>query len=415
MQNNMVIVGGGLGGLATAVAAAQAGMPVQLLEQASQFAEVGAGVQLGPNAMRVLQSWGLAPAIQAVAAFPERLQVRNLHSGQVLGTLHLGARAVARYGAAHATLARADVHRVLLDAAQSLHIPLQTQTQLTAVQETADSVQLTLASGASGQTVSTPLLVAADGLWSRVRTQVLPDAQPRASGHWAFRAMVKQSSLPSHARSQLLTVWLAPQMHGVQYPVRGGEWMNLVIIAQNTMQNIVQSGLLQPGPLAKHPHAAAPATVPWDGSAPAAQVHALLAVAHGALRDAVLAVDDWRMWPLYDRPPMAHSGEQARGRIALLGDAAHPMLPYLAQGAGMALEDAQQLIASLQANPDVPGALHHYANARWARNARVQARAARNGQIFHLSGPLRVGRDAALRLLGNRLMDMPWLYGYQLS
>ncbi|OYT90087.1 MAG: FAD-dependent oxidoreductase [Burkholderiales bacterium PBB3] len=393
MKQSMVIVGGGIGGLATALAAARAGAAVQLLEQAQAFAEVGAGIQLGPNVVRVLQQWGLEPALRRVAAFPDRLEVRSALTAQVLGILPLGERAVAHYGAPYATVARADLHSLLLQATRAhADVDLQLHAVLASVQQDGQQVQLQTTQGAS---ISTPLLVGADGLWSRVRQHLLPDAQPRATGHLAFRAMVKQSVLPALVRSHVVTAWLGPKFHAVQYPVRGGEWLNVVVIVQG--------------------HTAGDPTS-WDHSANATEIRARLAYAQAPLLDLIHAIDDWRLWALYDRPPMASASEQAQGRIALLGDAAHPMRPYLAQGAGMAMEDAQQLVASLQTHAahatDVPAALAHYAQARWQRNARVQARAIRNGQIFHLRGPMRMGRDASLKLLGEKLLDMPWLYGY---
>lgn len=389
MEQAMVIVGGGIGGLAAALAAARAGKAVQLLEQASAFAEVGAGVQLGPNAVRVLESWGLGDALRSVAAFPERLEVRHALSAQTLGVLPLGARTLARYGAAHATVARPDLHGLLLQEVQGHGVSLQLNVALTEVSQTTESVQLCTA---SGQTLTTPLLVGADGLWSRVRQHLLQDSPPRATGHLAFRAMVKQSALPALVRSQVVTAWLGPKFHVVQYPVRGGEWLNVVVIVQGHTPGDPTS---------------------WDHSANAQELRARLADAQAPLLDLIHAIDEWRLWPLYDRAPMASAHEHAQGRIALLGDAAHPMRPYLAQGAGMAIEDAQQLAMSLQAHADdVPVALAHYAQMRWQRNARVQARAIRNGEIFHLRGPMRLGRDVALKLLGARLLDMPWLYGY---
>lgn len=390
MDTSMVIVGGGIGGLATALAAARAGLPVRLLEQAPAFGEVGAGIQLGPNVVRVLEGWGLGDALRRVAAFPTRLEVRNALSADTLGVLPLGEHAVARYGAAYATVARADLHGLLLQAVQTHAVDLQLATTLAAVQQDAQAVHLQTA---TGEQLQTPVLVGADGLWSQVRQHLLPHSQPVATGHLAFRAMVRQDALPAMLRSQVVTAWLGPKFHAVQYPVRGGEWLNVVAIVQGHAKGDPRS---------------------WDHSANAAELRARLANAQAPLLDLIHTIDDWRLWPLFDRPPMTRATEQAQGRIALLGDAAHPMRPYLAQGAGMAIEDAQQLTASLQAQPaHVSAALAHYAQTRWQRNARVQARALRNGQIFHLGGPLRVGRDVSLRLLGARLLDLPWLYGYR--
>ena len=389
MEQALVIVGGGIGGLVTALAAARSGRRVRLLEQASAFTEVGAGVQLGPNAVRLLEGWSLGAALRGVASFPERLEVRNALTAQTLAVLPLGARAVARYGAAYATVARADLHALLLQAVRGHPVQLQLSTTLKWLHDGPTGVQLQTS---LNQSWATPLLIGADGLWSQVRRYLLPQEQPRATGHLAVRAMVKQSNLPEWLRSQVVTAWLGPQFHAVQYPVRGGEWLNLVIIVQGQFSGDPTS---------------------WDHRANSQELCARLAHAHAPLLDLIHAVDDWRLWPLYDRVPMASASEHAQGHIALLGDAAHPMRPYLAQGAGMAIEDAHQLVTSLQTySSDVPAALAQYAQVRWQRNARVQARAIRNGKIFHLRGPMRLGRDVSLKLLGERLLDTPWLYGY---
>jgi salicylate hydroxylase len=205
--------------------------------------------------------------------------------------------------------------------------------------------------------------------------------------------MVPQAGLPQHLRSDVVTAWLGPDFHVVHYPVRRGELLNVVVVVHGLLHGDPQN---------------------WDHSANAAELRSRLAQASSALQDLVQAIPTWRLWALSDRPPMQSAAEHAHGRIALLGDAAHPMRPYLAQGAGMAIEDARQLAESLAVqSAHVPAALAHYAQARWQRNARVQARAIRNGEIFHLLGPLQLGRDLSLKLLGQKLLDLPWLYGYR--
>ncbi len=388
MDKAMVIVGAGIGGLAAALACVRRGWAARVLEQSPVLGEVGAGVQLGPNAVRVLEGLGLGGALQAVAAYPERLEVRHARSAALLGVLPLGLAMERRYGAAYATVARADLHGLLLAAVQqSGAVDLQLGAPVRAVVQDAHGVQLQTD---HGQTLQTALLVGADGLWSQVRGAVLQDGAPLATGHLAFRALVRQGDLQPQLRSQVVTAWLGPDFHVVQYPVRGGDWLNVVAIVQGPAPADLQN---------------------WDHGANAAELRVLLANSGGPLLDLVHAIDDWRLWALCDRPPMRSAAEQAQGRIALLGDAAHPMRPYLAQGAGMALEDAAALAQALEDLPgDVPLALQHYAQARWQRNARVQARARRNGAIFHLKGPMRLGRDASLKLLGQRLLDVPWLY-----
>ena len=392
----MVIVGGGIGGLAAATACARAGWRVDLLEQAASFGEVGAGIQLGPNVVRILQAQGLEAALRAVAAYPQRLEVRHALSAGLLGQLPMGQDMVERYGAPYVCIARPDMHQLLLTAAQTLDaVHLQVDARVVEVRaeaaeggtQQAPQVQVLTA---ADQQLHADALIGADGLWSMVRPLVVADGAPRVTGHLAFRAMVPQASLPAHLRSQVVTAWLGPEFHAVQYPVRRGEWLNVVCIVHGKVTGDASA---------------------WDQSANAAELRARLHGACTRLKDLVYAIDHWRLWALCDRPPMRSAHEHARGRIALLGDAAHPMRPYLAQGAGMAIEDAGCLAECLAGgNADVPQALRRYAQSRWQRNARVQARAIRNGEIFHLQGPMQLGRDLAMRVLGQRLLDLPWLY-----
>lgn len=397
MEHNMVIVGGGIGGLAAALACGRqqafgaGGQALCLIEQAPAFGEVGAGVQLGPNVTRVLHSWGLQGALAQVAAFPERLEVRSALSSRVLGTLPLGPRAQAVYGAPYVTIARQDLHGLLRTAVESMGgVEVDLATRIASVAPVGDRVQLLTH---DARELEARCVLGADGVWSTLRRQLVDDGAPRVTGHLAFRAMVPQADLPPPLRSQVVTAWMGPNFHAVQYPVRAGAWLNVVVIVHGTVVGD-------------------PAV--WDHSANAGELRVRLANAGSGLLDLVHAIDDWRLWALSDRPPMRSAYEMALGRLALLGDAAHPMRPYLAQGAGMAIEDAQQLSLSLHAHPgDEPRALAHYAQTRWQRNAQVQARAIRNGEIFHLQGPLRVARDTSLALLGDKLLDLPWLYGYR--
>lgn len=387
MTNDMVIAGGGIGGLAAALACARIGRRVHLAEQAMRFAEVGAGIQIGPNAGRVLEAWGLKDALDGVACRPASLQVRDALTAKRLAVLNLGEAMVQRYGAAYRTIARADLHGLLLRAVQALpNVSLQLATAVAPIEH--DALGVTLRTSL-GQILRTPLLVGADGVWSRVRASVVADGKPRVTGHLAFRAMMPQSRLPLGLRSQLVTAWIGPQFHAVQYPVQRGEMLNVVVIVH---------GQIYGDP--SH----------WDHSASTDELGSRLGNAARPLLDLIHAIGDWRLWTLCDRAPMKSAAEHAKGRIALLGDAAHPMRPYLAQGAGMAIEDAAALAQALEGEPDVATALQAYAQARWQRNAKVQARALRNGEIFHLSGMLAAARNLSLQLLGAKLMDQPWLY-----
>ena len=392
MSIKVAIAGGGIGGLAAALALARSGQHVELFEKTTAFSDVGAGIQLGPNATRLLQAWGLASELRACGYSPERLQVKDAASSRVLGEMTLGNAMSASYGAPYVTLHRADLHGMLLQAVQQTAAVLQTDIAVQSFQQTPQTVSLQTSHGVQ----NTDVLVGADGLWSSTRQQLLNDGSPRPTGHLAYRALIKQADLPQQLRSQNVTAWLGANMHTVQYPVRGGEWLNVVVFIHGEVPDDFHN---------------------WDHSANAADLRDALQGSCAALQDLLHAAPDWRLWALFDRPPMQGAHQHAQGRVALLGDAAHPMRPYLAQGAGMAIEDAAELGLALNgATPQiVPTALQHYAVNRWQRNARVQARALRNGQIFHARGPVRWGRDVAMKLMGERLLDMPWLYGYRRS
>ncbi len=395
MPHTALVAGGGIGGLACALACARAGWSVRLLERSAQFSEVGAGVQIGPNVTRRLHQWGLQRALQALAAYPDVLHVRSARTGRTLGRLQLGDVALQRYGAPYATIHRADLHGALLAAVQASDlVRCDLNSAVEHFEQTAD--QVTVRASSVG-TLAADMLVGADGLWSVVRQGLLGDGPPRRTGHLAYRALVAQSSLPASLRSQHITVWLGPDMHVVQYPVRCGEQLNLVGIVRGE----VPAAAIQP----------ASESDPWDRHGDAMTFRAAVAGACAPLRELAEAIAQWRLWVLCDRAPMVGPQQHGKGRIVLLGDAAHPMRPYLAQGAGMAIEDATALGAALaDAESDLPAALQGFAAARWQRNARVQRRAIRNGEIFHARGVVQLGRDAALGLLGERLLDMPWLY-----
>jgi len=384
----VVVAGGGIGGLAAALACARQGVPVQLLERATQLSEVGAGIQIGPNVTRILQAWGLGDALAQVAAFPQRLQARDARTGQVLGSLRLGERAQALYGAPYATIHRADLQAMLHTAVQAAGVDVRLGQTVQGWRETADGLQVNTADGPS---VQADALIGADGVWSAVRQQLLGDGPARFTGHLAYRALVAQADLPAHLRTDEVTVWMGPRLHVVHYPVRGGQWLNLIAIV----------------------HGDKPAQADaWDATGHAQALMLAMGAVGKELHERLAAVPAWRQWALHDRAPMAGPHEMTQGRVALLGDAAHPMRPYLAQGAGMAIEDAQVLAQCLaQGSGPVSARLQAYAEQRWSRNARVQSRAIRNGRIFHATGLVAWGRDLSMRLMGERLMDVPWLYG----
>lgn len=388
----VLIAGAGIAGLAGALACARQGIDACVFEKADQLSEVGAGIQLGPNAMRLLRSWLLESSLRYAMVFPQRLMVRDALSGQELAALTLGQDMELRYGAPYGVIHRADLQNSLRRAVQATGVVgLELGAAVTSFQHTDQGIAL--------QFVARPdahgsVLIGADGLWSQVRHQLNADGQACPTGHLAYRALIAQSALPASLRSQDVAVWLAPGSHMVHYPVHAGESLNIVLIVEGGRVANVRD---------------------WDQAVHAEELRSAVFGQCAAVQDLVAAVPHWRCWSLCDRPAVRSPTEIASERVALIGDAAHPMLPYLAQGAAMGMEDAQALVDSLvrsrQAGFEDASALSAYALQRWQRQARVQRRAWRNGRIFHASGPLAWGRNFALRLLGSKLLDMPWLYG----
>ncbi len=381
--SDILVAGGGIGGLAAALALSRQGAGVQLIEQARAFAEVGAGVQIGPNVTRILRDWGLEPGLRLVASFPHALVARDARSGRELGSLPLGERAERLYGAPYACIHRADLHRLLLEAVQAQGVPLLLNQRVAEVHQQAGQVSVRTEQGLARQP---SLLVGADGLWSCSRQALGLHDSPRFTGHLAYRGLVPLQTPP--AQSQV-TVWMGPRLHIVHYPVQAGRALNVVAIVHGELPSNPQD---------------------WDHAAHAAQLFQALGPISRPLRQVLEAVPNWRLWALNDRPPLTSAAQMGQGGVALLGDAAHPMRPYLAQGAGMAIEDAQVLAQCWGDKATVAERVRRYAEQRRPRNAQVQARAIRNGRIFHAHGPVGWGRNLAMGVLGARVMDVPWLY-----
>lgn len=393
MRKQVLIAGGGIAGMAAALGASHAGWDARLFERAPQFSEVGAGVQLGPNVVRRLQAWGLQKALQQVVALPQQLVARSGINGKVLASAPLGQSMVERYGAAYVTIHRADLHGVLHQAAQQRADIFINPGQ--EVSELLGTERVTTIRTSANKVVEGDALMLADGVWSKLRGPLLGDSsRPRVSGHLAYRALLPMADVPVGWRSNEVTVWLGPRMHAVHYPVRRGEMMNIVVIIEGPAPQDMEH---------------------WDHAANAQALEQALKHCSSNLQDLVRSVPaagaQWRLWPLSDRAPLQGPEGMAKGLVGLIGDAAHPMRPYLAQGAGMAIEDAAELQRALAMDDlEVELRLRRYAINRWERNARVQARSIRNGNIFHATGPVRWGRDLTMRMLGSQLMDLPWLY-----
>jgi salicylate hydroxylase len=391
--HQVLIAGAGIGGLAAALALARTGRPVTVLEQSKSFGEVGAGVQLGPNAVKLLAHWGLRADLMQSACTPDAIAVRSAATGHGITRMLLGEACVQRHGEVYATLHRADLHALLLQAVQHAGVELVPDCTVQDVEDTAQGLRIQSTHGE----FAGDLLVGADGLWSRVREHVQPNSPPSFTGHLAYRSLLPATLLPPDAAEQFraneVSVWWAPRVHVVGYPLRGGQLYNLAILAEGP----------SPGQ-------------GWNFDVQREQIDAVLLRCMGAadalspvLAQLIQAAQQWRCWPLYQRKPQAL---WSRGHSTLLGDAAHPMLPYLAQGAAMAMEDAAALAQSLAQSADVATALHRYERQRFARTARVVQTAQRNSWAFHVRGPVALARDAYLSLKGTQALSMDWLYGF---
>jgi salicylate hydroxylase len=383
----ILIAGGGIGGLALALALAQRGRGSLVLEQRETFATAGAGIQLGPNGVRVLQRLGVADALRPLAGEPACIRVRDGRTARTLAELPLCGWIAERHGAPYWVAHRGDLHGALLAAATAEpHIALRAGFAVTSVESTGEGVQ---AGGARGEIVAGCALVGADGLWSSVRQVVCPSARPRFVGATATRAVITAANAGGLAASAV-GLWLTPGVHVVHYPVRAGAEIAIVVIAREDWQ----------GP-------------DWESEADRALLLGQLREFHPGLTEVLAGVPQWRKWALYRLPPLR---SWSAGRVVLMGDAAHPMLPYLAQGGVLALEDALMLAQCLEAHADdVPGAFAAFEASRRRRARRVQAMSLRQGRIYRLAPPLSWVRDAVLRLMpGPALMaGYDWLYGWR--
>ncbi len=384
-ESSVLIAGGGIGGLTLALALARRELSSTVLERSSFAEETGAGIQLGPNATRALREFGVLEAIEAHAFRPEALELFDGLSGHELATMPLGRAIEDRHGSPYLTLLRADLHAALLQACldQPL-IELKPRFEVTTVEE---HQAILTASATTGKVAEGSILVAADGLWSILRARTVPHAAPRFAGHTAWRALLPRASLPSSFDASVVGLWLGPGAHLVHYPVRGGKELNLVAM--------VEGGSAERGWGRRRDRAALLARFAHWAEAP----RALLEMA-----------EDWRAWSLYRLPPLRR---WSAGRIALLGDAAHPVLPFLAQGAALAIEDAVTLAASLaEWGCSSSLAFAAYEGSRRKRVRAVQRAAERMGRIYHLGAVGRIVRNAVLqrRRPARLLSAFDWLY-----
>ncbi len=355
----IAIIGAGIGGLTAALALAHAGHKVEIFERAASLHEAGAGVQLSPNASRVLHHLGLEEALRPHVFVPQATEFRHYKSGAMLATAPLGAAVEAAYGAPYYHIHRGDLQRVLLDAVDATNAVMHSGCAVTGVASDDDGV--TLRADDTAHRADT--VIGADGIHSATREALWGADAPRFTGNVAWRFLVPTESLPENMIAPTATAWWGPGKHVVHYYVRGGGLVNCVcLVEQNdwTHEGWTQRGDKQE--LQQH-------FTDW---------HDII----GTLLDKA-DPENFYKWALYDRAPMPQWGN---GRVSLLGDAAHPMLPYVAQGAAQAIEDAAVLTRCLNEGADSAAALAAYEQLRRPRTARIQAASRRNARVFHLSG-----------------------------
>jgi salicylate hydroxylase len=385
---SLAIVGAGIGGLTAALLLARQGHAITLIERRTGFSEVGAGLQLSPNASRILRELGLGAALGRAASEPDRVVIRAIGSGKIIGEVTLGPYMRERFGSPYWVIHRADLQQVLLDAVRSQPaIRILTGRTVEEVTSGPESAAVTV-SGQSGSRESLIVdgVLGADGVWSKVRS-TLKLAPPVFKGYVAWRATVDSNKVPFSLRGNETGLWLGRHGHVVHYPIAGGALLNMVAVVRRRQP---VEGWATPGrriKLLAHFNAATP-----------------------ALRELIAIPQEWSVWPLFDAP----AARLADGRIALLGDAAHPVLPFLAQGAALAIEDAACLADVLGAGASPARAFESYEAQRLGRVRKVQHHARRNGRIYHLAGPAAFARDVVIRRLGPEGMTAryAWLYGF---
>ncbi|HZR42308.1 MAG TPA: FAD-dependent monooxygenase [Ktedonobacteraceae bacterium] len=389
IQKNIpfLVIGGGIGGLATALALSRKGYVVHLLEKMPEFGELGAGIQIAPNGSRMLDQLGLLTKIHVSAVFPRRLLLVDALSNEHLTTLDFGEPFQRCYRYPYQVMHRNDLLNTLLNACRASDtITLETNREVVEIEDLGHAAQVRCA---NGSIYRCDALIGADGLWSTVRKYVIDDSDPVCAEFVAYRGAIPAGEVLEHGGADTIRYWIGPNLHLIQYPVRRGELYNQVAVFRSSRYRANSND--------------------W-GTVEELEEH--FATTHERVRKALAKVKRDRRWPLYDRPPVDN---WTRHRITLLGDAAHPMLQHIAQGACQALEDAVCLADMLTRYAgDVDKAFLAYQDVRIPRTARVQLSARLFGDIIHSNGLTAMLRN---ELLSGRAADdytyTDWFYDYQ--
>ena len=380
MTKRVLIAGGGIGGLSASLALAQAGFDVEVFEQAPEFSEIGAGIQITPNCARVLHRLGLEDALRGVASLPHGTEIRRWNSGAMLSRSTLGDDALRRFGFPYYHIHRTDLMGVLIDAARrETNVRLHPNTKVTGCRGST----LLLENGS----VQGDVIVGADGIHSVVRASLFGAESPRYTGNVAWRSVVPAERLPAGLLRPVTALWMGRDQHFVHYYLRREELVNCVCVVENAAWRIES----------------------WTQKGEHDELKASFDGWHEGVRTLIDAMDPdaCYKWALFDRDPMPC---WTKGSTALLGDACHPTLPFMAQGAAMAIEDAAVLAQCLERIDDPAAAVESYAAIRQPRTMRVQLGSRRNARVFHMRPPWSWFRNRALKRGGELQMD--WLYRY---
>ena len=397
VARTIIVAGAGIGGLTAALSLAARGFRVIVLEKAERLEEAGAGLQLSPNASRILVELGLQSRLTPRAVTPDAINIMSARAGGEIARLPLGEAASLRAGAPYWVVHRADLQSALqAQVNANPDIDLRLGCQFEDVASHAKGLTVVQRRGNARQQELAVALIGADGIWSAVRNHLFPEVQPQFSGLIAWRGTLDATTLPREHTSPRVQLWMGPNAHLVAYPISGARQINVVAIVPGTWN---RPGWSAPGDANEIKNAFASSR--WPATA----------------RMLVGAVDGWRRWALFTLPDI---DEWNSGAIALLGDAAHAMLPFAAQGAGMAIEDAAVLAGCLSQSTGenitgIPAALKRYSGLRRGRVLRVQRAARQQGRIYHLTGPLALARDFVIRAMGPKRMlaRQDWIYDWR--
>ena len=364
----VLIIGGGIGGSAAALAMLRAGHKVSVFEQVKAKSEVGAGIQISPNASRLLHRYGLSARLDEIAVRPQAVEARRWDDGNVLSSEPLGETVETAFGAPHYHVHRADLLKVITDA-----IPQGSLHEGKRCIGIVDNGNCVLAKFDDGSSAEGDVLVGADGIHSYVRKHLLGEEAPRFSGNIAFRGLVPRERIRHLDLKHNTTNWMGPGGHFIHYFVSSGRYLNFVAVSEQSEWRGES----------------------WNDRADVAEAISRYSGWNSQIHEILQASERIFKWALFDRAPLQ---SWTKGRVTLLGDACHPMLPYMAQGAAQAIEDGATLARCLAEEPvDTEAALRRYETIRLPRTSRVQAMARRNATVFHLpDGPEQQERDSKM-------------------